>query len=219
MRDAKAVRVLERIDRRANRHDKRTGLIRGVADTIVDGLVGFRRIGEDATPGEERETYGQLFTGMAIQEDDDVWVLPTSSSFLVLGRNSPDEEGAFLEGPIATLTNTPQVAIGAAAGTGSPAVFLRNQSNDDCGTLVLSTGTAPTTGILATITFAHEKRNADYAAIWSPGDPDAAERMASFYTDYIADRATTTVVLRCRAALAASTSYILFYWFPTPVLR
>jgi hypothetical protein len=214
-----ATRLNKNTIQKAKGHADSVRAFRAIVDQVVSGLFAFHKTADDApAPGDDVETYAKLFTGMAVRPPDDVVVIPFAGTYLMLGRISNTEEGALLESPVASMSPTPSVSPGAALGTGSPSASLRNASNDDFGTLVLVTGTSPTTGVLATITFARPKPNADYAAMWSAGDPDAAQNIASVYTDYISDRSTTSVVLRARAALPAGNSFIFFYTFLTPRL-
>jgi hypothetical protein len=212
----KATRVLTHVERKAK--EANTKAFRGIVDTVVSGLLAFHKTGDDAPEvGADVETYAKLATGTAIRAGDSVAVIPFAGTYLILGLLSSLEEGMLAESPIASMSPTPSVSVGAAAGGGAT-VSLRNSSNDDFGTVVLVTGTSPTSGTLLTITFGRPKRNADYAALWSPGDADAATAMTKVNTPYISGRSTTSVILLAESALPAGTSHIWYYSFLTPVL-
>lgn len=99
----------------------------------------------------------------------------------------------------------PSIVAGAAAGT-SPTLSLTD-ATDNSGRIVLTVGTTPAAGLLATITFVVPKRNADYAVILSPRDSDAATAAGrSVYSDFGA-ATTTSFPVNCQTALAAGVSY------------
>lgn len=110
-------------------------------------------------------------------------------------------------GAVPTRTN------GAAAqiGTGGDVTFA--DATDAAGRLVIVTGTgALASGVLATITFAVPRQNADYGvAIWAADSDAAGTAGRGIHSDF-GGRTTTTWTLNAASALAASTSYHVEYW-------
>lgn len=96
-------------------------------------------------------------------------------------------------------SGTPSISAGAAAGT-TPAISI---GGTDLGfRIVLVTGTTPTTGILATVTFNRPYGAAPYVAV-SEKNSNAAALAVRPYTA----TTTTTMTLSINTALAASTQY------------
>ena len=99
----------------------------------------------------------------------------------------------------------PTIAAGTAAGT-SPTVSITG--NDQHGVISITTGTAPTTGILATITFGNAWSSSPLTPVIGPATGNAGG--SGVFVDP-ADVGTTTWKLRTSAALSAGTSYKFAY--------
>jgi hypothetical protein len=97
---------------------------------------------------------------------------------------------------------TPTAAVGAAAGTG--ATISSITGSDESGTITITGGTAPTTGILATITFAAGYTVAPYASI-------LPKNAASASIQLYATTTLTTLVINCAVAPAASQTLAFDY--------
>lgn len=108
--------------------------------------------------------------------------------------------------PIATGT-VPGVAAGAAAGT-TPSVSA--SGSDAAFRVVLTTGTATTTGTLFTVTFTTAWTGTEYEISCHAGDSDASATMDDVYSDYLS-RSTTAFDFKTRTALPISTSHIFFF--------
>jgi hypothetical protein len=107
--------------------------------------------------------------------------------------------------------NAPTVSAGAADGTGASATVL--QGRDSAGLLRVITGTSPSSGLLATVTFAHAYTNAP-SVILSPANADTAAAMVTIYVPAIGDTdgpTTTTFKIKVSSALAAGTHYKFYF--------
>jgi hypothetical protein len=98
------------------------------------------------------------------------------------------------------------IAAGAAAGT-SPTVTIAG--NDQQGVITLTAGTAPTTGILATITFGNPWGSAPKTAVI--GAATANVGASGVFADP-ADMGTASWRIRTGTALTASTTYRFAYY-------
>jgi len=107
-----------------------------------------------------------------------------------------------------TSSQAPSIAAGAAAGT-TPTVAIGAGSNDLGGTIEITTGTSPTTGTLATITYgdAFDASLSPHVTI-TPANDKAAEHMLQWYKG---TSGNTSFVLTSRVALDASTAYVFTY--------
>lgn len=99
----------------------------------------------------------------------------------------------------------PTIAAGAAAGAG-PTVSI--SGNDQQGVITITTGTSPTTGILATITFGNAWGTAPSTPVIGAATANAGA--AGVYVDP-ADMGATSWKLRTGTALTASTTYKFAY--------
>jgi hypothetical protein len=99
----------------------------------------------------------------------------------------------------------PTISAGAAAGT-APTVSIAG--NDQQGVITVVVGTAPTTGILATITFGNAWGTAPLTLVIGPATANAGG--SGVFVDP-ADVTTTTWRIRAGTALAASTTYRFAY--------
>jgi len=99
----------------------------------------------------------------------------------------------------------PTISAGAAAGT-APTVSIAG--NDQQGVITVVVGTAPTTGILATITFGNAWGTAPLTPVIGPATANAGG--SGVFVDP-ADVTTTTWRIRAGTALAASTTYRFAY--------
>ena len=102
---------------------------------------------------------------------------------------------------------TPTIAAGVAAGT-SPTVSI--SGSDQRGVVTITTGTSPTTGVLATVTYGQTMGSNPGGIVFSPVSTNAAAVVASVYTDTTAWSATAWT-LNAATALAASTTYKFSY--------
>ncbi len=103
-------------------------------------------------------------------------------------------------------TNTMTLAAGAAAGT-SPSIACATSHMCDgvTGTVTLTTGTSPTTGTLATLTFPSTHTN--YANCTVMTESAGAVIMTNTWTE-----STTAITITANTALTASTAYTVKYW-------
>lgn len=113
------------------------------------------------------------------------------------------------------MPNALSVANGAAAGTGPPAAVIVPPSRDDSGLVYLGTGTATTTGTLATISF-----GANYSA---PDGSSVPKVVGAFQGSHLPTGitysvTTSSIVISCpsnapTASLAATQAGgIVFCW-------
>lgn len=102
---------------------------------------------------------------------------------------------------IVTNGATPTIAAGAAAGTGATVSVT---GNDISGVITITTGTSPTSGTLATLTFALPYATAPRVTL-SANNASAAQ-----LTNYVAST-TTNFTLSTPATPVASTTYTFYY--------
>jgi hypothetical protein len=98
------------------------------------------------------------------------------------------------------------LAAGAAAGS-SPSIACATSHVCDgvSGTVTLTTGTSPTTGTLATISFPNTHTN--YANCILTTEAASAVIMSNTWAE-----STTAITITANTALTASTAYSLKYW-------
>ncbi len=103
-------------------------------------------------------------------------------------------------------TNSMTLATGAAAGT-SPSIACTTSHMCDgvTGTVTLTTGTSPTTGTLATLTFPSSHTN--YANCMVTTESASAVITTNTWTE-----STTAITITANTALTASTAYTVKYW-------
>ena len=98
------------------------------------------------------------------------------------------------------------LATGAAAGTSPSIACASNHACDGVsGTVTLTTGTSPTTGTLATLTFPSTHTN--YANCMVTTESASAVITTNTWTE-----STTAITITANTALAASTAYTVKYW-------
>lgn len=101
----------------------------------------------------------------------------------------------------------PTAAYGAAAGTSPTAATFDSTASDSSGLLTMTMGSATTTGIVATITFAGTYATAPHVVLF-PANQYAAT--ASPFV-YVTSTATTFVIHDVTTAIAASQPAVYFY--------
>jgi O-antigen ligase len=100
--------------------------------------------------------------------------------------------------------SAPSIAAGAAAGTGPTATITAGGNNEDH-VVNLTTGTATTTGTLATVTFSTTLSAAPIGCQMTARNAATAPTMTSVYTGA---PSTTTYTISTATALNASTAYV-----------
>jgi len=113
----------------------------------------------------------------------------------------------FVQGKFMMGTGTMTLATGAAAGT-SPSIACTTSHVCDgvSGAITLTTGTSPTTGTLATLTFPNAHTNMANCVV------DVIQSGVGRVTTATWSESTTAVTLTANAALTASTAYAVKYW-------
>jgi len=113
----------------------------------------------------------------------------------------------FVSGKFMIGSGTMGLATGAAAGT-SPAIACAASHVCDgvSGTVTLTTGTSPTTGTLATLSFPNTHTNQANCIV------DVLQSGVGRVTTATWSESTTAVTLTANAALTASTAYAVKYW-------
>jgi hypothetical protein len=112
----------------------------------------------------------------------------------------------YVSGKFFMGSGTMTLASGAAAGT-SPSIACTTSHVCDgvSGTVTLTTGTSPTTGTLATLTFPSAHTN--YANCMVSTESASAVITTNTWTE-----STTAVTITANTALTASTAYTVKYW-------
>jgi hypothetical protein len=128
-----------------------------------------------------------------------------STVLTVTGSGNTTATG-FVSGKFFMGNSTMTLATGAAAGS-SPAIACATSHVCDgvSGTVTLTTGTSPTTGTLATISFPNTHSN--YANCIVATESASAVIMTDTWTE-----STTAITIAANTALAASTAYTVKYW-------
>ncbi len=129
----------------------------------------------------------------------------STAALQVSGSGNTTATG-FLQGKFIMGTGTMGVAAGAAAGS-SPTIACATSHLCDgvSGTVTLTTGTSPTTGTLATLSFPNTHTNQANCMVSTL----SATGMISSNTW---TESTTAITITANAALTASTAYTLKYW-------
>ena len=109
---------------------------------------------------------------------------------------------------LSTATATPTIAAGPAAGAG-PTVSVGSNSTDVAGSVTITTGTSPSTGTLATVTFNLGFGAQPRAFSLEPANA-AAAGLAGLYSN-IANLTPSSFTIDAATAPAASTSYKFWY--------
>lgn len=123
----------------------------------------------------------------------------------VTGSGNTTASG-FVSGKFFIGSGTMALAAGAAAGT-SPTIACATSHVCDgvSGTVMLTTGTSPTTGTLATLTFPSSHTNYANCMV-------ATESASAVITTNTWSESPTAVTITANAALTASTAYTVKYW-------
>jgi hypothetical protein len=113
----------------------------------------------------------------------------------------------FVSGKFMIGTGTMGLATGSAAGT-SPSIACATSHVCDgvSGTVTLTTGTSPTTGTLATLSFPNTHTNQANCVV------DVLQSGVGRVTTATWSESTTAVTLTANTALTASTAYTVKYW-------
>ena len=129
----------------------------------------------------------------------------STAAFQVTGSGNTTATG-FLQGKFMIGSGTMTLATGAAAGT-SPSIACTTSHVCDgvSGTVKLTTGTSPTTGTLATLTFPSTHTNYANCIV------SIQSASASITTDSWTET-TTAITITANTALTASTAYTVKYW-------
>jgi hypothetical protein len=112
-----------------------------------------------------------------------------------------------LVGDIIGSSSAPSISAGAAAGTGATASVAGSNIS---GLITLTTGTGPSTGEVAELTWANAKPNTDYAVVLTAANANAVTAMSRVYVNQ-AGLSNSTAEINAGTALTASTQYKFFY--------
>ena len=113
----------------------------------------------------------------------------------------------FVSGKFMMGSGTMSLGTGAAAGTSPSIVCLSGHVCDGVsGTVTLTTGTSPTTGTLATLSFPNTHSNSANCIV------DVLQSGVGRVTTATWTESTTAVTLTANTALTASTAYTVKYW-------
>jgi hypothetical protein len=113
----------------------------------------------------------------------------------------------FVSGKFMMGSGTMSLGTGSAAGTGPSIACLSGHVCDGVsGTVTLTTGTSPTTGTLATLSFPNTHSNSANCIV------DVLQSGAGRVTTATWSESTTAVTLTANSALTASTAYTVKYW-------
>src|SRR5208282_1704265 len=129
-----------------------------------------------------------------------------STAALQVGGTGNTTATGYLQGKFMMGTGTMGVATGAAAGSGPTIACATSHTCDGVsGTLTLTTGTVPTTGTLATLSFPNTHTNQANCMVTTLGA--TAQITSTTWTE-----STTAITITANAALTASTAYTIKYW-------
>jgi hypothetical protein len=129
----------------------------------------------------------------------------STAALQVTGSGNATATG-FLQGKFMMGTGTMSLSAGAAAGSGPLIACATSHVCDGVsGTVTLTTGTSPTTGTLATLTFPNTHTNQANCIVTTLSASGAVTTNTWL-------ESTTAVTLTANAALAASTAYTVKYW-------
>jgi hypothetical protein len=128
-----------------------------------------------------------------------------STVLTVTGSGNTTATG-FVSGKFFMGSGTMTLATGAAAGSSPSIACATNHSCDGVsGTVTLTTGTSPTTGTLATISFPNTHTNYANCVV-------TTESASAVVTSNTWAESTTAITITANAALTASTAYTVKYW-------
>ena len=129
----------------------------------------------------------------------------STAAFQVTGSGNTTATG-FLQGKFMMGTGTMTLAAGAAAGS-SPTIACATSHVCDgiSGTVTLTTGTSPTTGTLATLSFPNTHSNQANCIV-------TTESATAVITSDTWTESTTAITITANTAPAASTAYTIKYW-------
>ena len=129
----------------------------------------------------------------------------STTAFQVTGSGNTTATG-FLQGKFMMGSGTMTLATGAAAGT-SPSIACATSHVCDgvSGTVTLTTGTSPTTGTLATLSFPSTHTNYGNCIV-------SVASATAVITSNTWTESTTAVTITANTALSASTAYTVKYW-------
>lgn len=130
----------------------------------------------------------------------------TPATVLAVTGSGNTTASGFVSGKFFIGSGTMTLAAGAAAGT-SPSIACTTSHVCDgvSGTVTLTTGTSPTTGTLATLTFPSSHTN--YANCMATTESASAVITTNTWTE-----SATALTIAANAALTASTAYTVKYW-------
>ena len=129
----------------------------------------------------------------------------STSAFQVTGSGNATATG-FLQGKFIMGTGTMTMAAGAAAGSSPSITCATNHLCDGVsGTVTLTTGTSPTTGALATLSFPNTHTNQANCIVTTLS-------ATGVVTSNTWAESTTAITITANAAPAASTAYTIKYW-------
>ena len=129
-----------------------------------------------------------------------------STAALQVGGTGNTTATGYLQGKFMMGTGTMGVAAGAAAGS-SPTIACATSHTCDgiSGTVTLTTGTSPTTGTLATLSFPNTHTNQANCIVTTLS-------ATGMITSDTWTESTTAITITANAALTASTAYTIKYW-------
>jgi hypothetical protein len=129
----------------------------------------------------------------------------STAAFQVTGSGNTTATG-FLQGKFLMGTGTMTMSAGAAAGS-SPSIACATSHVCDgvSGTVTLTTGTSPTTGTLATLTFPNTHSNQANCMV-------STLSATGMITSNTWTESTTAITITANTALAASAAYTIKYW-------
>jgi hypothetical protein len=130
----------------------------------------------------------------------------SSTAALQVGSSGNTTATGFLQGKFMMGTGTMGVAAGAGAGT-SPTIACATSHVCDgvSGTVTLTTGTSPTTGTLATLSFPNTHTNQANCMV-------STLSATGMITSNTWAESTTAITITANTALTASTAYTIKYW-------
>jgi len=129
-----------------------------------------------------------------------------STAALQVGGTGNTTATGYLQGKFMMGTGTMGVATGAAAGSGPTIACATSHTCDGIsGTVALTTGTSPTTGTLATLSFPNTHTNQANCMVTTLS-------ATGMITSNTWTESTTAITITANAALTASTAYTIKYW-------
>ncbi len=129
----------------------------------------------------------------------------STAALQVTGSGNTTATG-FLQGKFIMGSGTMTMGAGAAAGTSPSIACATNHVCDGVsGTVALTTGTSPTTGTLATLTFPNTHTNQANCIV-------ATQSATAVITTNTWTESTTAITITANTAPTASTAYTIKYW-------